>query len=103
MVRNYYFFMTGRILMGVSIGIKLVASLRMVEEYSPQSFFPILSTMMYASIAFGALLSATYPYTSPQNFLSHWRWTIGANILTNSALLFSLAFIIRCDSPKFYN
>jgi MFS family permease len=35
MIQNYYVFLCGRVLMGFSIGIKIVASLRMVEEYSP--------------------------------------------------------------------
>jgi MFS family permease len=102
MIQNYYVYLVGRVLMGFSIGIKIVASLRMVEEYTPQSFFPFLSNLMYASIALGALISSSFPYDNPDTYIQNWRWPLAANLFVNVFLLLSLVYVIRCDSPKFY-
>lgn len=35
MIQNYYVYLVGRFLMGFSTGLKIVATLRMVEEFTP--------------------------------------------------------------------
>jgi len=102
MIQNYYVYIVGRLLMGFVIGVKIVGSLRMMEECIPQSFFPFMSNLMYASIALGAVISSCLPFDNPSGYLQAWRYTVGANVLTNTLLLLSFRFLIKCDSPKFY-
>lgn len=103
MWENYWVFLSMKFFMGFCIGVKIVASLRMVEEYAPAPYFPYLSNLMYASIALGMILSSSLPYSSPVNYLTHWRWTFGANLICNALMLTSLFLFIKCDSPKFYH
>jgi len=61
MIENYYVFVTGRFFIGLGTGIKLVAFLRMIEEYCPQSYFAMMANAIYACITLGAVLSAGFP------------------------------------------
>lgn len=78
LVQNYYVFLVGRLLMGFCIGIRIVGAMRMVEEYNPQKFFATMANLMYASIALGAIVTASFPYSNEQAFIQHWRWVFGA-------------------------
>lgn len=61
-----------------------------------------MSNLMYATIAFGAIISSSFPYDDPSTYIKNWRWTLGANVFTDTILLLSMYFVIKCDSPKFY-
>jgi len=102
MIQSFYVFMIGRFFIGFGSGVKLVAFLRMIEEYCQKKLFKYMANLMYALITLGAVLSATLPVVE-RNYLRHWRWTFGSNAIANSIILLSMLFFIKCDSPKFYN
>lgn len=76
MIQNFYVFLTGRFLIGFGVGIRLVAFLRMVEEYCPQNWFSMLSHTVYAFLALGAVSSAVFPIEK-ETSVGKWRWTFG--------------------------
>ena len=76
MIQNYYVFLIGRFLIGFGVGIRLVAFLRMVEEYCPQKWFSMLSHTVYAFLALGAVSSAVFPIEA-ETSVGKWRWTFG--------------------------
>lgn len=76
MIQNYYVFLTGRFLIGFGVGIRLVAFLRMVEEYCPQKWFSMLSHSVFAFFALGTVISAGFPI-EPEKSVGKWRWTFG--------------------------
>lgn len=61
MIQNYYVFLVGRFLIGFGMGIRLVAFIRMIEEYCPQKWFSMLAHTVYAFLALGAVISAGFP------------------------------------------
>jgi MFS family permease len=101
---NIFVFISGRFVIGIISGVRIVAISRFAEEYSPSWFYGPIATILYFVILLGANIAGAIPFNlviqSQSNF--NYRYIFVGPGLVNLLIIILSVLKFKLDTPKFY-